>query len=502
MKARQFLVWFTAGSLALLFSVGLLRSGASAAMRSIHILENRRSLTGFDLAASDLQILSPTDGEYVAVDDWDSTDEDVPKDTVVTANDILSNNAIDLSLVSNPTNGSAVPKNKSIITYTPNPNYNGTDNYRYRICGNKDANGSCSEADVTIVVNVVNDPPIAMDDQAETLEETPVTIEVLANDTDLETGIVSLESFSNPSQQGGSIARDENGTPFLSTDDRLIYTPPANFSGIDTFTYTISDGTAQDSAIVTVTVQPVNDPPTAASDSYTATQNVVLDVPAWSGVLVNDSDPDGDQLSAVLESSTINGGLILDADGSFIYTPNPGFVGQDIFTYHASDGQLPSNSTTVTIQVQGNNAAPVANGDSYSVQVNGTLTLSAPGVLNNDTDADGDLLSAILDDQTDNGSLLLNANGSFTYTPQAGFSGEDKFAYRASDGELESNQAEVVINVSPSDTQQPSITWTSPVSDQDVHTVTNQIVVLEVQASDNQAVDRVLFYRWDAIHET
>lgn len=501
MKSKDSVLFLAAGSVAVLLSAGFLISGARASSLSVDFFNYRQASADLDLGASGLRVFEAANDELVAVNDWDSTAEDVPKDTEVTANDILPNNAINLSVVNSPSNGSAVPKNKNIVTYTPHANYAGTDIYRYRICSTQDSS-VCAEADVTILINEVNDPPIAVDDQAETLEETPVTIAVLANDTDLETGTVFLESFSNPSQQGGSVARDENGTPFLSSDDRLIYTPPSNFSGTDTFSYTISDGTAQDSAIVTVTVEPVNDPPTAASDSYTGTQDVVLDVPAFSGVLVNDNDPDGDPLTAVWDSGPFNGSVDLQPDGGFKYTPNAGFTGQDSFTYHASDGQLSSNSTTVTIQVQGNNAAPVANGDAYSVQINGTLTVSAPGVLNNDTDADGDPLSAILDDQTDNGSLVLNSNGSFTYAPFANFTGEDKFVYRASDGDLESNQAEVLINVSPSDTQQPSVTWTSPVSDQDVHTVTNQIVVLEVQASDNQAVDRVLFYRWDAIHET
>jgi VCBS repeat-containing protein len=503
MKAKNLVVLLAAGSVAALLGAGLLISGARASSLPVNFVNYGLASTGLHLGASGLQVFDVTD-EIIAVDDWDSTEEDVPKDTEVTANDILPSGNISLSVVNSPSNGSAIPKNKFIVTYTPNTNYIGTDNYRYRICDNADVNGSCSEADVTIVVNAVNDPPIAVDDQAETSEDTPVTIAVLDNDSDLETGTVFLESFSNPSQQGGSVARDENGTPFLTSDDRLIYTPPLNFSGTDTFSYTISDGTAQDSATVTVIVHPVNDPPTAASDSYTATQDIPLDVPAWSGVLANDSDPEGDSLSAVWESGPSNGILDLHADGGFRYTPNAGFSGQDSFTYHATDGQLSSNSTTVTIQVQGNNAPPVANGDAYSVQINGTLTVSAPGVLNNDTDPDGDPLTAIRNeqDQTEHGTLVFNTDGSFTYMPDDDFLGEDKFTYWASDGQVISNQAEVVINVSASDTQQPSVTWTSPVSDQDVHTVTNQIIVLEVQASDNQAVDRVLFYRWDAIHET
>src|SRR6185369_13802690 len=112
-----------------------------------------------------------------------------------------------------------------------------------------------------------------------------------------------------------------------------------------------------------------------------------------------------------------SGSLTLNANGSFTYTPNANFNGTDSFTYRANDGTVNSNAATVTITVNAVNDAPVANNDTYTVNEDGTLNIPAAGVLTNDTDVDGNPLTAVLVTGPTNGSLTLNANGSFTYTP-------------------------------------------------------------------------------------
>ena len=143
---------------------------------------------------------------------------------------------------------------------------------------------------------------------------------------------------------------------------------------------------------------------------------------------------DIDTLTAVLVSTTSNGILTLNANGSFSYTPNLNFNGIDSFTYQANDGSADSNVATVTITVNAVNDAPVAASDSYSTNEDVTLTVSASGVLANDTDVDNDTLTAVLVSTTSNGSLTLNANGSFSYTPNLNFNGVDSFTYKANDG--------------------------------------------------------------------
>ncbi|MGH3477235.1 MAG: Ig-like domain-containing protein, partial [Nocardioidaceae bacterium] len=162
-------------------------------------------------------------------------------------------------------------------------------------------------------------------------------------------------------------------------------------------------------------------------------------------VLGNDSDPDGDPLTAVLGSGPSHGTLTLNANGSFSYTPAANYNGTDSFTYRASDGTLESNEATVTITVTASNDAATAVDNAYSTGEDTTLTVNAPGVLGNDSDPDGDPLTAVLGSGPSHGTLTLNANGSFSYTPAANYNGTDSFTYRASDGTTTSNLATVTI---------------------------------------------------------
>jgi VCBS repeat-containing protein len=164
-------------------------------------------------------------------------------------------------------------------------------------------------------------------------------------------------------------------------------------------------------------------------------------------VLSNDTDEDGDLLSVHLVSDPAHGTLTLNVDGSFDYMPATNYAGQDSFTYRAVDGELASNVATVSITVSQTNSAPVAIDDSYSVIANTILTVAAPGVLRNDTDADGNTLKAILVRRPAHGMLMLNAGGSFVYKPVRYYAGPDSFAYKVNDGQAGSNIATVSISI-------------------------------------------------------
>ena len=161
-------------------------------------------------------------------------------------------------------------------------------------------------------------------------------------------------------------------------------------------------------------------------------------------VLANDTDVDGDALTAILVSGPAHGTLTLNADGSFTYTPAANYNGPDSFTYKANDGQADSNVATVSITVGAVNDAPVANADSIAATED---TPASGNVLANDTDVDGDALTAILVSGPAHGSLTLNPDGSFTYTPAANYNGPDSFTYKANDGQADSNVATVSITV-------------------------------------------------------
>jgi len=198
-----------------------------------------------------------------------------------------------------------------------------------------------------------------------------------------------------------------------------------------------------------------NTAPVAVNDSYSTNQDTQLNVTA-PGVLSNDSDIDNDPLTSALVSGVNNGSLTLNADGSFSYTPNTGYTGSDSFTYKASDGSAQSADTTVTITVNavGGNNSPVATGDSYTVDQDTTLTVNAPGVLSNDSDPDAeDSITAVQDSSAGNGIAVLNADGSFSYTPNAAYSGTDSFTYHAVDNsDADSNQVTVTITVNSTGT--------------------------------------------------
>ena len=176
--------------------------------------------------------------------------------------------------------------------------------------------------------------------------------------------------------------------------------------------------------------------------------NEVLIVPA-PGVLSNDEDPDGDTLTVSLSETPANGSVTLDADGSFVYLPDPDFAGEDLFTYIATDGSDNSEIATVTVTVILLNRAPVANDDSFQLEEDQVLEVSALGVLENDSDAEGQPLTAVLVSDVSHGSLILNEDGSFTYAPNLDYNGMDSFTYQVSDGDLSSNSAAVSIDVAP-----------------------------------------------------
>jgi hypothetical protein len=219
----------------------------------------------------------------------------------------------------------------------------------------------------------------------------------------------------------------------------VVSAPAHTYNHAGTFNALVmvtDDGGAHTNTVsIPVTVSPstVNQPPVAATDAYTFNENNTLTVPA-PGVLSNDTDPDGDPLTASLVSGPQHGTLNFNADGSFIYTPVANYHGPDSFSYMASDGQLNSAPTAVSLIVNFVNHPPVAASDAYTVNENNTLTVAAAsGVLSNDVDPDADPLTASLVSGPQHGTLNFNADGSFIYTPVANYYGPDSFSYMAKD---------------------------------------------------------------------
>ncbi len=386
--------------------------------------------------------VTPVNDPPVASDDTAATDEDTPVAIDVLANDSDVEGGLDPSSVTvtqTPLNGTVVVNADGSVTYSPNADFNGTDSFTYEVC---DTDGLCDTATVTVTVAAVNDPPVANDDAASTNEDTPVTVGAAANDTDVDGNLDPTTAT--------VVAGPANGTVVSNGDGTFTYTPDTDFNGTDSLTYEICDTDgACDTATVTVTVGAVNDAPDAVDDAYATDEDVTLTVDAATGVLGNDTDVDGDSLTATLLTGTSNGTVTLNPDGSFDYVPNADFNGTDSFTYEACDPDGLCDVATATITIDPMNDAPVANDDAYTTPEDTLLTVVAPGTLGNDGDVDGDTLTATLLTGASNGTVTLNPDGSFEYVPDADFNGTDSFTYEACDPDGLCDTATATIDVTP-----------------------------------------------------
>jgi uncharacterized delta-60 repeat protein len=163
--------------------------------------------------------------------------------------------------------------------------------------------------------------------------------------------------------------------------------------------------------------------------------------------LVTATDADGDPLTYAKVSDPAHGTVTVTANGTFTYTPAANYNGPDSFTFRATDGLLNSNIATVSITVNAVNDAPVANPDAFTINEDQAISIPKPGVLVNDTDADGDPLTAILVARPTNGFMSLSADGSFRYIPKTNYNGTDSFTYKVNDGKADSAVTTVTITI-------------------------------------------------------
>lgn len=345
-------------------------------------------------------------------------------------------------LITNVVNGTLTFNNDGAFTYIPNAGYSGRDNFSY-LAFDGIFRSNIVQVDI-IVEEQVNTVPVAQSDSYNTAYETTLTVSaaegVIANDDDPDAQPLTAELITNVL----------NGSLAFNSDGSFTYVPNAGYSGLDNFSYRIFDGIVRSNIVQVdiVIADQLNVAPVAEEDSYVTGYETILFINSINGVLANDTDSNGDTLRARRAQDTQNGTVNLEIDGSFSYSPNPGFIGTDQFTYYANDGILDSALTTVTVTVsEPDNAPPVAADDAYSTTYLQPLVVNAPGIFANDSDLNGDILTPIVVDRPLNGTLNMLQDGSFTYTPREAFNGLDFFTYRANDGMLASNLAVVRITV-------------------------------------------------------
>ena len=343
-------------------------------------------------------------------------------DVLANDND-LDGDALTVTSVGTPSHGTAAINSDGTVSYTPTTGTTATtDAFTYSI---SDGNGGTSSA--TVSVYIANQAPVANDDVA-VHATAAVTIDVLANDYDPDNDPLTITSVGTPS----------NGTAVLNSDGSVTYTPTSGTTATtDSFTYSISDGNGGTSS-ATVSVFIANRAPVAVNDTAVHVTSAVT-----VNVLLNDYDPDADNLTVTSVGTPSGGTAVLNSDGSVTYTPSSGTV-SDSFTYTIADGYGGTSTATVNIYVT--NRAPIAAGDSVTDAGAVPITIS---VLANDSDPDSDHLTVTAISMSGMlGTETINSDGTITYTPNSGVSsGIDEFEYTISDGHGGTSYAFVTINI-------------------------------------------------------
>jgi large repetitive protein len=354
--------------------------------------------------------------------------EDVVSATVnVLSNDTDVENGINpasVTVTRGPAHGTATPNPDGTITYIPALNFNGQDTLIYQVCDS----GSpilCDTALVIFTVTPVNDKPVAGDDAKTTAEDTPLSSTVATNDTDVDNNIDPASFVKLGGPKNGGIVFNNNGG--------FVYTPALNFNGKDTVSYKMCDlGTPVlcDTAILVITVTPVNDKPIAARDTIIGNEDMVI----TGTVSGNDTDADGnlDPNSFFKLTEPTKGTILFFNNGSFTYTPNVNFNGTDSIRYKVCDFGGLCDTTMLIFIVNSVNDAPVASNDGYGTPLN---TPVSGNVSLNDTDVDNNINLAGFAQTVgpSKGTIVFNNDGTFTYTPNTGYIGRDSVSYKVCD---------------------------------------------------------------------
>ena len=377
-----------------------------------------------------------------------------------------------LKVGTDPSHGTATVTNGKLF-YQPDANYNGSDSFTYVV---KDGNGGRDEATVTITVTAVNDAPTAVNDTATVdADSGATTISVLGNDSDLDGDSVIVSSTTQPLHGSSVVLADGSG---------VTYAPDAGYSGSDSFTYKVSDGTTTSTATVNITVRAGNTVPTATDDAPTVVEdskNNQIDV------LGNDSDADGDDLSVVSVTQGEHGSVQLTG-GSVFYTPDANYSGSDNFTYTVKDGNGGVTSGKVTVSVTAVEDSPTATNDTLDAMEAGAAKVKVD-LISNDSDPDGDAITI-----TDVGSAQYGtvsfAGGVVYYQPGSTADVTDSFSYTIEDSNGNASTGYVKVDiVQPNNGPTGSATITGGAQPYQTLTVSNTL-------ADADGISGEFSYQW------
>jgi uncharacterized repeat protein (TIGR01451 family) len=427
------------------------------------------------LTACDIAIVTVTipfvENTVIANNDQSATDPETPVIIPVCNNDLdpEGNNFAVTTNFTQTANGTVTYNGDCTFTYTPNPGFEGIDQFEYEICDDGTPQ-ACDPAVVTIIVSDTINSVIANDDTEVTEQNTPVEVPICANDFDPQGDNFDVTTFTQPA----------NGTVTYNDDCIFTYTPNTDYFGTDTFTYTICDDNATDQAcdeaVVTIVIPTPNNTVNPENDEETTEQNECVVI----AVMNNDSDAEGDSFMVTSNfTQAQNGTVTLNADGTFTYCPNTDYIGTDVFTYEICDTGNPiaceDAIVIITIEPQPDNTVD-ANPDEEITEVNTCVEVF---VLNNDTDAEGNSFDISSFGQAANGTVTQENDGTLTYCPNDGFTGVDVFTYEICDNgnPIACDQTVVTITI------EELFNDLTATPDQETTTI-NTCVVIDVMAND------------------
>ncbi len=416
---------------------------------------------------------------------------------------VASNGRVAIAVLANDSDPEANP----LTIIEPTNGTQGTDSFTYTL---SDGNGGTAMGTVNVMVTAENQAPVAQPDDLSTQQGTPLRANVLANDADPDGQSLAVDLSVSPG------TTPSNGNLDLQSDGRFIYTPNPGFTGVDSFTYTVSDGNGGTAtATVNITVNPPI--PVAADPIRIEAEDLTLGGSyqtesggfASNGELIRLTNPDGTATTTFAGATgtyRIDVGYFDESDGEARLTVNIGGNQIDSWLFDNSPGGTRAEADNFTLRTiatelavttgeaieliglrdpSGENARvdfieftpvsqptvenrpPVASSDAYTTSANSSLTIAAASLLSNDSDPDANNLDIVGIGQPERGTLADNNDGTFTYTPAARFVGADSFTYTVSDGN--GSTATTTVNL--------TVLSSSSAARRDYSTATNGVIV-------------------------
>ncbi|WP_238383204.1 tandem-95 repeat protein [Rubripirellula obstinata] len=364
--------------------------------------------------------------------------------------------------------GTVVVQVDGSFTFNPNPGAVGLETFQYAV---RDFEGATSTETVTIAILSGNNSPIAIGDFANTVGMLPVDVQVLTNDFDLDGDNLTITHINGMEigSTGGPAVGDNvdigiGDVTIKNTDDSgsgaFTFTPIAGFSGLAAFSYRVTDGNGGIAAaqVLINVAAPANQAPLAVDDAFTIGEdptsplsgNVLSDNTVAPDPMAQDSDPDGDPLVVSLVSTTANGDLTLNSDGSFNYQPDADFNGTDQFIYLIQDGNGGVDTATVTINISAVDDAADINGvDLGSIDEDSSITFSDADLLAGSSDVDSVLTVDSVALATGMGTLTDNMDSTYTFAPDADWNGEVEFTVTILGTDVTSSLTVTPVNDAP-----------------------------------------------------